>query len=443
MSRRASLTVESLEERQLMATGLAAALPHPAFPVRMYRISPIEDIRPMVLDFHVRIEGTLQSSKAWGFYIRKGNEIYELTRFNDPSLRNLAKQLLGKQVVVEGINGTVACSPPTGMTYQLITVSSLKEQNKVVGKVKIEGTLSTGVKAIGGETTGIVITNAQGRWELDLGNNPSLRALATQLQGKQVVVEGILTIRQGIEIPERSIIKVSRLSLVQGELPVLGRADLDGSSDIKAPMQRILRSEKELAAVLQKLFANRFLANGKPIPVGQMKAELLKKLKVPSIDWTNQMLMVVSDGCKPCAGYGVRIDGLVVQNGTLTIHWTEIQPDPWARYAAMITHPVHVVLVPRFNGPVNFVRQEAVNRPRCPDMPLQPPRPPTLLFTGARTESSSAVAPQAAAVSNNPMVTAALPSTAAVADTVASAVANSQPASAASLDQAFVREYSL
>jgi hypothetical protein len=432
MSRRACLTVESLEERQLMATGVAAVFSHPASPVRMYKIAPIEDFRPMVLDFHVRIEGSLQSSRAWGFYIRKGNEIYELTHFNDPSLRNLAKQLLGKQVVVEGMDTSVGRGRGTGMTYHSISVSSLKEQNKVVGKVKIEGTLTTGFKVWGAGATGYAITNSQGSWKLDEGNNLNLRALATQLEGMQVVVEGLVTSRHGLEISKPSVIIVSSLTLVQGKLPILGRAYWSSFGFGQAPLQQVLRSEKELAAALQKLVANQPNANGKPIPVGQLKAELLKKLNVQNIDWKNQMLVVVSDGSKPCVGYGVRIDGLVVQNGTLAIHWTEIQPEPWTKYASMITHPVHVVLVPRFNGPVNFVRQEPVT-----------PLPPNFHIAKICTVNSPEVAPQSAAVPSNPMITAALPSAAAVADTLASAVANSQPASAASLDQAFVREYSL
>lgn len=78
------------------------------------------------------------------------------------------------------------------------------------GWVTIVGSLRSGIVAIGGETTGTVIT-AQGRtWELDLAS-AELRAAAEKLNGKRVVVEGSLVRREGVEIRDRRIISVSSL----------------------------------------------------------------------------------------------------------------------------------------------------------------------------------------------------------------------------------------
>lgn len=72
------------------------------------------------------------------------------------------------------------------------------------------GKLQTGVFAIGGETTGIVLaTKDKGRFELDLGKNKALREQAEKLNGKQVEVKGTLMIRKGVEIKERRIITVT------------------------------------------------------------------------------------------------------------------------------------------------------------------------------------------------------------------------------------------
>ncbi len=77
--------------------------------------------------------------------------------------------------------------------------------------VTLEGTLRTGLVAIGGETTGTRIDTAGGRFELEFGKDKGLRQKAEQLDGKRVVVIGTLEIRQGAEIPEPRIVIVTSL----------------------------------------------------------------------------------------------------------------------------------------------------------------------------------------------------------------------------------------
>ena len=75
-----------------------------------------------------------------------------------------------------------------------------------------EGTLQTGIVAIGGETTGIVLkTKADGQYELDLNKSDQLQKLADTLNGKKVVVEGDYKPRAGVEVKERRIILVKAL----------------------------------------------------------------------------------------------------------------------------------------------------------------------------------------------------------------------------------------
>jgi opacity protein-like surface antigen len=83
-----------------------------------------------------------------------------------------------------------------------------KEEPKAV---EMRGVLHTGVVAIGGETTGVVIDTKDGKYELDFGANKDLREKANKLDGKNVAVKGQLTIRKGVEIPERKIVVVSDL----------------------------------------------------------------------------------------------------------------------------------------------------------------------------------------------------------------------------------------
>jgi hypothetical protein len=79
-------------------------------------------------------------------------------------------------------------------------------------KVEVKGKLHTGVVAIGGETTGVVVeTEKEGSYELDLGKDKELRDKADKLDGKAVVVAGTLTVRKGVEVKERRIIAVGSL----------------------------------------------------------------------------------------------------------------------------------------------------------------------------------------------------------------------------------------
>jgi hypothetical protein len=75
-----------------------------------------------------------------------------------------------------------------------------------------EGTLKTGMRAIGGETTGIILTTpAEGVYELAL-KSPELKAVAEKLNGQKVLVEGIYKPRPGVEVKERRIIDVKSLT---------------------------------------------------------------------------------------------------------------------------------------------------------------------------------------------------------------------------------------
>ena len=77
------------------------------------------------------------------------------------------------------------------------------------------GKLETGIVAIGGETTGVVLTTKSGRFELQL--NKEQREKAEKLNGKQVTVTGKLTIKKGVEVRERRIIEVTTIKATANE----------------------------------------------------------------------------------------------------------------------------------------------------------------------------------------------------------------------------------
>ncbi len=78
-------------------------------------------------------------------------------------------------------------------------------------KVEVKGKLNSQIFAIGGETTGVQISANGVVWELELGRDAALRKTANELNEKQVVVTGTLTVKSGVEINKRWIVKVAAL----------------------------------------------------------------------------------------------------------------------------------------------------------------------------------------------------------------------------------------
>ena len=76
---------------------------------------------------------------------------------------------------------------------------------------KVFGILKHGVVAIGGETTGTMIRFGQTTWELDLRRKKTFDSVAEKLNSKRVVVTGSLSIKQGIETGNRTILTVDSL----------------------------------------------------------------------------------------------------------------------------------------------------------------------------------------------------------------------------------------
>ncbi len=88
---------------------------------------------------------------------------------------------------------------------------------------EFRGTLRTGVHQIGGETTGVIIVTSEGRYELDLKQNPEWRSQLHRLNGKQVTVEGKLIVGKGIEVKKRWIIHVRSLQPCRATNPSFPR----------------------------------------------------------------------------------------------------------------------------------------------------------------------------------------------------------------------------
>jgi len=95
----------------------------------------------------------------------------------------------------------------------LFSVISFAKPEILVGKVQ------SGMMAIGGETTGIELTvekpkkNQPASVELDFENKED-RKKAIEWKGKKIQVEGEYTVFSGIERPQRKILKVKKIELM-------------------------------------------------------------------------------------------------------------------------------------------------------------------------------------------------------------------------------------
>jgi hypothetical protein len=83
-------------------------------------------------------------------------------------------------------------------------------------------------------------------------------------------------------------------------------------------------------------------------------ADVAELLKVKTIDWDKQMLIVVAAGTKPTSGYRVEVRTLSAKDKTLTVHWKLHSPAPGGIVTTALTYPAQMVLVERFDGPVKF-----------------------------------------------------------------------------------------
>lgn len=77
-----------------------------------------------------------------------------------------------------------------------------------------------------------------------------------------------------------------------------------------------------------------------------------KLLKVDKIEWTKQMLLAISAGTN-ATPHEVRLVSLRADQGVLTVTW-----DTVPKTGTGLSDPRALVLVPRFDGEVRFVRAE-------------------------------------------------------------------------------------
>ena len=119
------------------------------------------------------------------------------------------------------------------------------------------------------------------------------------------------------------------------ELKVLAQADWRPAG--KDAQQLVIRSAEELAKVTK-------------MDADKATEALAKQLKVEKIDWTKQMVVLVSDGVKKTGGYSIEVLVVSGKDKELTVKWKLNSPKPGDIVTQVLTHPGKAALVERFDA---------------------------------------------------------------------------------------------
>ena len=93
---------------------------------------------------------------------------------------------------------------------ELVRIAAKNGAQTPDGPGEWTGRITTGMMAIGGETTGVILSAGPERFELQAADQ-MLRRRLQELSGKTVTVRGTLETRPGVEIRSRRIIIVREI----------------------------------------------------------------------------------------------------------------------------------------------------------------------------------------------------------------------------------------
>jgi hypothetical protein len=78
------------------------------------------------------------------------------------------------------------------------------------------------------------------------------------------------------------------------------------------------------------------------------------KPPIPSVDFTNQMIVVVALGRRPTGGYDILLDSATYGPSGVTVFFHSVGPDRSADVAQVVTQPADAGILQRVAGPIEF-----------------------------------------------------------------------------------------
>lgn len=171
----------------------------------------------------VKIRGRLAKEASDKFKIISKNVEWGIQFQEGSPSEAKAATLVGKAVL---LSGNLELSPkPEGQPISkkqdikskiVCLVRSLESATSEMSDEQIQvrcyGKVRHGIVAIGGESTGTTISANGITWELDLGQSTELRQMAEKLNGKSSLMIGFLELRKGLEVSDRWVCDVEKLS---------------------------------------------------------------------------------------------------------------------------------------------------------------------------------------------------------------------------------------
>ena len=109
-------------------------------------------------------------------------------------------------------------------------------------------------------------------------------------------------------------------------------------SQLRQPERLVIRDAAAWAAAWASIWPN-----GAPIAAP------------PDVDFTKDMVVLGALGTRPSTGFAIRFDSAATNPNGLVVWATTISPGTHCVNAAVITTPVDVATMARFDGPVQFV----------------------------------------------------------------------------------------
>jgi hypothetical protein len=135
----------------------------------------------------------------------------------------------------------------------------------------------------------------------------------------------------------------------QGDRVLLGPQDSAqhlsqlGMEGPPEPIQLVLRTAVEWDSVWQAMNRNRVYPPAS---------------RVPSVDFTNEMVLLAGLGRQATSGWNIRIDSVVMRRDTMRAIIHSVAPQCMA--GMMITYPWDAVRVPRTDAVVQFVKRPTI-----------------------------------------------------------------------------------
>jgi hypothetical protein len=88
--------------------------------------------------------------------------------------------------------------------------------------------------------------------------------------------------------------------------------------------------------------------------IGQTARIAPASVPQPEIDFSNNIVLVASPGCKPSGGYTVQIGSIQQDESGLTVNVIEQEPGNGCAVTSMVTHPMMHALIPQTGMKINF-----------------------------------------------------------------------------------------